>query len=150
MHKSKLTAILYLENNLISRAFTSKRIEVLDILASQIAISIENARLYGNLKEAEEKYRAIFENAVEGIYQTTLEGRFISVNPAMARLFGFDSAEELMESTSDIAQQLHGSVQNKLIIVLHKLKELEKIPGHRHRFYRMNQLSFIYPFPRAT
>src|SRR5690606_11195752 len=40
------------------------------------------------LREAEEKYRTIFENSVEGIFQTSLEGRFIRVNPALARIYG--------------------------------------------------------------
>jgi two-component system cell cycle sensor histidine kinase/response regulator CckA len=51
------------------------------------------------LRQAEEKYRDIVENAVEGIFQTTPEGRFISANPALARIHGFDSPEELISST---------------------------------------------------
>jgi two-component system cell cycle sensor histidine kinase/response regulator CckA len=57
------------------------------------------------LKEAEEKYRSIFENAVEGIFQSTPDGRFISVNPAMARILGFESPEELMAGRTDIRSQ---------------------------------------------
>ncbi len=57
------------------------------------------------LKESEEKYRNIFENAVEGFYQTTPQGRFISANPAQARLFGYDSPQDLIRSISDIAAQ---------------------------------------------
>jgi len=45
------------------------------MLSSQMAVSIDNARLYERLKKAEGKYRSIFENAVEGIYQTTIGGR---------------------------------------------------------------------------
>ena len=58
-------------------------------------------------KQAEERFRSIFENAVEGIYQSTPDGRFISVNPAMARIFGYASAEEMVESVTDIASQLY-------------------------------------------
>jgi PAS domain S-box len=39
----------------------------------------------------EERYRSIFENAVEGIFQTTLDGKFVAVNPALARMYGYDS-----------------------------------------------------------
>jgi two-component system sensor histidine kinase/response regulator len=53
------------------------------------------------LRQAEEKYRGIFENAVEGIYQSTLEGLLISCNPAMARIFGFASPQEFMEYVAD-------------------------------------------------
>jgi PAS domain S-box-containing protein len=55
------------------------------------------------LRQAEEKYRGIFENAVEGIFQTTPDGRFIAANFALARLLGFDSPEELIASRTDIA-----------------------------------------------
>jgi PAS domain S-box-containing protein len=57
------------------------------------------------LQVSEEKYRSIFENAVEGIFQTTPEGRYITVNPALARTFGFDSSQELMDSISDIGKE---------------------------------------------
>jgi len=49
------------------------------------------------LKNSELKYRNIFENAIEGIYQSTIEGRFITANAALARMAGYDSPEELIE-----------------------------------------------------
>ncbi|HEY6766011.1 MAG TPA: PAS domain S-box protein [Candidatus Sulfotelmatobacter sp.] len=57
------------------------------------------------LREAEEKYRTIVENAIEGIYQTTPEGKYISANPALARMLGFYSPEELITARNDIARQ---------------------------------------------
>jgi two-component system, cell cycle sensor histidine kinase and response regulator CckA len=57
------------------------------------------------LQQAEEKYRNIFENAVEGIYQTTPDGKYISANPALARMMGFDSPAELMDGITDIRMQ---------------------------------------------
>jgi PAS domain S-box-containing protein len=62
-------------------------------------------RAEGALKEAEKKYRGIFENAVEGIFQNTPAGHFISANPAMARMLGFNSAEELIRTRHDIERQ---------------------------------------------
>jgi diguanylate cyclase (GGDEF)-like protein/PAS domain S-box-containing protein len=56
------------------------------------------------LKESEEKYRSIFENAVEGIFQVATDGHFISVNPAMARIFGAESPEEMMSMVTNIEQ----------------------------------------------
>ena len=58
-------------------------------------------------REAEEKYRSIFENAVEGIFQSTVEGQFLTANPAMARMFGYGSPGELLEAVSDIRDQLY-------------------------------------------
>ncbi len=59
------------------------------------------------LRESEEKYRTIFENAVEGFYQSTRAGRFISVNPALAKIFNYASPQEIIENISDIANQLY-------------------------------------------
>ncbi|MBU6411724.1 MAG: PAS domain S-box protein, partial [Verrucomicrobia bacterium] len=50
-------------------------------------------------------YRSIFENACEGIFQTTPDGRFLAANPAMARILGFDSVEQLIRERTDIARQ---------------------------------------------
>ncbi len=58
------------------------------------------------LREAEEKYRGIFENAVEGIFQTTIEGRFTTANPALARMFGYESPEELLAAVPDTSNRL--------------------------------------------
>jgi len=67
----------------------------------------EHKRAVEALRESEEKYRGIFENAVEGIFQSTQDGRFISVNPALARIIGYDSPAEMIENVTDIAQQLY-------------------------------------------
>ena len=45
------------------------------------------------LGKPEQKYRDIFENAAEGIFQTTADGRFITANPALAHMLGFSSAD---------------------------------------------------------
>ena len=57
------------------------------------------------LREAERKFRAIFERATEGIFQTTPEGRFLSANSAMARILGYPQPEELIAARVDIARQ---------------------------------------------
>jgi len=57
------------------------------------------------LRETEEKYRSIFENAVEGIFQTTPDGLVLAANPAAARILGFASPEELMEARDDVERQ---------------------------------------------
>lgn len=59
------------------------------------------------LRQAEAKYRNIFENAVEGIFQSTVEGRYLSANPALARIYGYTSAEEMMVELTNIQQQLY-------------------------------------------
>lgn len=61
-------------------------------------------RAQEELRQAEEKYRGIFENAIEGIFQATPEGRYRSVNPAFAGMFGFASPEEMIRQVADIRE----------------------------------------------
>ena len=56
---------------------------------------------------ADEKYRAIFENAVEGIYQSGVDGAILRANPALARIFGYASAAEMMAQPPSATQQLY-------------------------------------------
>lgn len=65
------------------------------------------------LRESEERYRSIFENAREGIFQSTPEGGLIQVNPAMARMGGYQSPQEMMEAIKDISTQLYVNPQER-------------------------------------
>ena len=66
------------------------------------------------LKQAEAKYRAIFENAAMGIYQTTPEGRYIAVNPAFARIYGYESPQEMLETVTDIGGQTYVNPEDRV------------------------------------
>ena len=65
----------------------------------------ERKRAEETLGQSESKYRSIFDNATEGIFQSTPEGKFLTANPAMARILGFSSPEELIRERTDIARQ---------------------------------------------
>ncbi|MBM3892093.1 MAG: PAS domain S-box protein, partial [Verrucomicrobia bacterium] len=65
----------------------------------------ERRRAEAALRQTEEKYRNIFENAVEGIYQSTPDGRILSANPAMAAIHGYASPDEFIANVNDIARQ---------------------------------------------
>jgi diguanylate cyclase (GGDEF)-like protein/PAS domain S-box-containing protein len=54
-----------------------------------------------------DQYRSLFENAVEGIYRTTPDGRYLAANPALARIYGYDSPAELIAGLTDIARHLY-------------------------------------------
>jgi PAS domain S-box-containing protein len=62
----------------------------------------ERKRLQAILSVTEEKYKNIYENAIEGIFQIDPEGRFISANPSLARIHGYDSPEEMIKSVKDV------------------------------------------------
>ncbi|MDQ3861491.1 MAG: PAS domain S-box protein [Actinomycetota bacterium] len=76
-------------------------------LNTAIERELREAEVRRERRQAEEKYRSIFENAVEGIFQTTADGRFLTANPALARMYGYGSPEELLTTVSNIEDQLY-------------------------------------------
>ncbi|MDQ4004614.1 MAG: PAS domain S-box protein, partial [Actinomycetota bacterium] len=76
-------------------------------LNTAIKRELGEAEVRREKRRAEEKYRSIFENAVEGIFQTTVDGKFVTANPALARMFGYESPEELLAAISDVEDQLY-------------------------------------------
>ncbi len=79
----------------------------------------ERKRAEEAIRLAEEKYRNIFENAVEGIFQSTREGLLLNVNPALARMYGYASPQELLSAPQD------------------SLRALQVEPARREEFRRM-------------
>ncbi len=84
--------------------------------------------------QTEENYRAIVENAVFGIFQSTPEGRYLRVNSALARIYGYDSPHEMLEAVTDIASQVyvHGSDRERFLQIL-------KSDGFVNGFVAMNR-----------
>lgn len=95
------------------------------LLARSIRYAIERKRSEVAMLEAEEKYRGIFENTVEGIFQTSADGRYLSANPALARIYGYDSPEELKRELTDIGGELY------------------VLPGRRNEFIRLMELNDV-------
>ncbi len=103
------------------REWTGDELALVRAIAEQCAIAIDQAKLYQQaqieiaerqrmeiaLRQAEGKYRGIFENAVEGIFQTTPQGSFLSANPALAQISGYESPEQLITQLTDIWTKLY-------------------------------------------
>jgi PAS domain S-box-containing protein len=103
--QAKLIGVLYLENNLASHVFTPARTSVLELLASQAAISLENARLYADLRLSEERWRNLFESVPVGMTLTGSHGRYVAVNPAFQKMTGYSEAELRNLSPVDITHE---------------------------------------------
>jgi PAS domain S-box-containing protein len=95
--QAKLIGVLYLENNLAPHVFTPARISLLELLASQAAISLENARLYNDLLEREARIRRLVDSNIIGIMIWDFQGRIIEANQAILDMLGY-SREELIAS----------------------------------------------------
>ena len=89
LKQGRLTGVLYLENTLASYAFTPNRVAVLELLAAQAAISLENTRLYGDLQEREAKIRRLIDANIVGISVWDFEGRIIEANEAFLEIVGY-------------------------------------------------------------
>ena len=89
------------------------------------------------LREAERRYHNLFENAIEGIFRTTLEGKYIDANPALARIYGFDSPAELMQSLCDIRNQLYVQPNRRDEFMEH-IKARGMVSGFESQVYRKN------------
>ncbi|MGA1370105.1 MAG: ATP-binding protein [Pseudomonadales bacterium] len=102
LHRAGLSGVLYLEHRALDAVFTPARVSMLTLLASQGAISIENARLYADLQSTRDEYQTLYDNALEGLFRITSNGRLINANPTLARILDFDTVSELMASYRDL------------------------------------------------
>jgi len=103
----RLIGVLNVNATHARRPFTLDDLKALHIIVSTAAPTLEGVRLSRQAREAEEKYRAIFENAIEGIFQSTPAGCLVTANPALARIYGYESPEQLMQAVRDLAQRPH-------------------------------------------
>ncbi|MGI9535098.1 MAG: PAS domain S-box protein [Thermodesulfobacteriota bacterium] len=102
--KSYLSIPIYLKHNVVGvinitssykDVFDKDELDLLELVAKQIESAIKNARQTEALKESESRYRTLFENVPTGIYRTTPEGNILDINPALIRMLGYSSMEEL-------------------------------------------------------
>ena len=145
--RGKLTGFIALDGYKPG-AFTEDDARMALIFANQVSIALENARLFSDLqnelaerKHAEEKYRSIYNNSIEGIFQSTDDGRFLSVNPAMARMYGYDSPEDILHSVNDIGTQLYVESEQRKE-VRQRLDSGERLVGYESLEYRKDGSTF--------
>jgi PAS domain S-box-containing protein len=90
-----------------SRAYDARDLELLTFVAEQTAAAVHRRQAEAALERAEQNYRSIFFNALEGLYVSSPQGKFLRANPALARMFGYASPEELVRVVNDIGRQMY-------------------------------------------
>jgi PAS domain S-box-containing protein len=85
--------------------------------------------------ESEEKYRDIFNRAIEGIFQSTPEGKFLNINPAMARYFGYGSPDEMINSNLEIQKDIYVNPEDRERFKT-ALERDEQVEGFESQFFR--------------
>jgi diguanylate cyclase (GGDEF)-like protein/PAS domain S-box-containing protein len=126
VYQGKLSGLLYLENNLASDVFNEDRLELLKALASQAAISIENAALYDEqesnlsaLRESEQKFRAIFDQTFQFIGVLDTQGILLQANKTALEFAEIDEAEVLGKPFWDTPWWTHSpNLQQRLRIAV--------------------------------
>ena len=102
----------------------------------------ERKRVEAALRKSEERYHSIFENAVDGIFQTTADGKYVAVNPALARIYGYDSPDDMIKTITDIASQLYVD-PGRRDVFLSLMQAQEEVTGFESLVYRKDG-SFIW------
>ena len=87
--QAELVGVLYLENNLAPHVFMPARVTLLELLASQAAISLENTRLYVELEERQAKIRRLVDANIMGIFIWNVQGEIIEANEAFLQVVGY-------------------------------------------------------------
>jgi PAS domain S-box-containing protein len=105
------------------------------IIAERAGKIMERIKAIQSLNNSEQKYRSIFDNAVEGIFQTTTDGRFMSANHALAKMFGYDSPEDLIKGVTDLSIQGYVNPEDR-VKYKNILEEQGTITGFETQHYR--------------
>ncbi|MDI3291012.1 AAA family ATPase [Polyangium sp. 15x6] len=130
VQQAHVIGVLYLENDLVPGAFTRERLMVVELLASQAAISLQNAILYAALHRSEAQLRAIVDNTTALIYVKDLEGRHLLVNRQLAEVLGRDDAVGRTNAElfpADVAETLNDN-DRKVLASMAPLEVEERMP----------------------
>jgi PAS domain S-box-containing protein len=99
--------VISLQDYVGSDAYGEEDLQLLNFVAEQTAVAVQRRQAEAAAQHAQERYQLIFENAVEGLYVTTPDGRFVSANPALARILGYENPAALLRAVNDIKRQLY-------------------------------------------
>lgn len=88
-------------------AYDTDDLELLTFVAEQTVVAVRRQQAEAALARAEKNYRSIFENAVEGLYVSSPEGKFLRANPALAQMLGYGSPQEMLADVNDIRRQIY-------------------------------------------
>jgi PAS domain S-box-containing protein len=135
VRQGKLGGLLYLENTVATNVFTARRSALLDLLASQAAISLENARLYADLREREIKVRRLVESNIIAVYISDFEGRIIDANDAFLRLVDY-SREDLLSGLVRWTELTPPEWRSRDELVLTELKATRTAQPFEKEYFR--------------
>jgi len=137
--EARIKAALRLKEEMDDRMVLTKKLEDLNRdLEERIKEKTgELEQAYENLKASERKYRTIYENAIEGIFQTSPDGRLLSASPSLARTLGYESSADLLGAVSNTARQLYVKSEDRSEF-RRMLEEKGSVSGFETQFRKKN------------
>ena len=120
---SEIVAVVGVANK--DSDYDESDIRQLTLLMSAVWRYAEQEGARSALKQSEAKYRSIFDKSVEGIFQTTPEGQYLTANPALAKMYGYDSAEEMIADVSSLGKQVYVNPEDRI-----RLRKLYQEQGY--------------------
>lgn len=131
-------------------SFAAEEVKLLEALAEDLSFGIgilktrhEHQQAEVALRESEERYRTIFENSPLGIFRSTIEGRFLELNPAMARMLGYDSPAQAMQEIVDIGKQIYVHAEDRRKIVSRQLDAGDGAMQHLSHYRRRDGSEWV-------
>jgi PAS domain S-box-containing protein len=130
INQGKLSGIVYLENNLTTHAFTAERLELLNLLSAQMALSLNNAQLYRKaqeeilerkaveiaLQESEQRSRTIFDSVNDAIIvHEKISGKILDANNTACEMYGYPIDEFLQLTMADLTNEVSGTREGAMI-----------------------------------
>jgi len=110
-------------------AFADDEVKLLEELAVDLSFGIdvlrtreEHRQAESALRASEERYRTIFQNSAMGIFRSTIEGRFLELNPAMAKMLGYDSPAQALREITDIGEQFYIHAEDRQQVIARQLR----------------------------
>jgi len=102
----------------------------------------ERKRAEEAVSKSEEKYRMIFQNSPLGLFRSTFDGHLLEVNPAMAKMFGYDSPESTIQEIHNVAEQMYSDPNDRAKIVAEQLRS-SAVTHHLNRYKRRDGSELI-------
>jgi PAS domain S-box-containing protein len=127
--------IINTDNLVTQRTITEEQVEALYLFSGYASLAIENARLLAKVQAAEHQYRSIFEHAIEGIFQIAPQGQFLSANPALAHMLGYDYPAQLFTAVTDIGSQLYVDPE-RAVALRQRLEAKEQVQNFEFEVWR--------------
>jgi formate hydrogenlyase transcriptional activator len=115
--------------------WSAELVEKLQLVAQVFANALALKLGEQALKESEKRYRDIYDGAIEGMYRTSLEGKNIMANPALAKILGYDSAQDVVSEVVDSARQVWADPEERSLFT-RMLEEQGTVRGYECRFMR--------------